>query len=85
VAAVIYSLCTLTAGLCAWRLLAAFARTRHQLLAWGGVCFAVLTLNNLLLVIDRVLLPEIDLFSLRLVTALIAISALLYGLIRDSR
>jgi hypothetical protein len=85
VAAVVYSLCALTAGLCAFRLLGAYARTQHQLLLWGGVCFVFLSLNNVLLVVDRMALPQVDLFAGRLLVALAGTSALLYGLIRDSR
>lgn len=84
-AAVIYSLCAVTAGLCAWRLLAAYNRTRIALLLWGGICFGFLVINNLLLVLDRVVLPGANLFPLRLITALIGISALLYGLIWDAK
>lgn len=84
-AALIYSLCAVTAALCAWRLLTAHTRTRLQLLLWGGICFALFALNNALVVVDRVLLPEVNLFSLRLITALLGMAALLYGLIWDAK
>jgi hypothetical protein len=84
VAPAIYSLCALTAGLCAFRLLAAYRGARYRLLFWGGICFVGLAVNNALLVVDRVLLPDVNLFTLRLVTGLLGIMALLYGLIWDS-
>ncbi len=84
-AGLIYMLCALTALLCAWLLLKAYRRSRYKLLLWSGLCFAVLTVNNLLLVIDKVVIPSIDMSMWRLVTALIAILILLYGLIWDAK
>ena len=54
-----YGLCTLTALFCAVLLLRAYSRSRYRLLLWGGLCFAGLTLNNLLLITDKLLLPYI--------------------------
>lgn len=80
----IYLLCALTALLCTWLLLRAYRDSGYKLLLWGGLCFAGLTLNNILLVIDKLLLPYIDLTSWRLVLALISTIVFLYGLIWDS-
>lgn len=80
-AGVIYGLCALTALLCAWLLLKAYRRTRYKLLLWSGLCFAMLTVNNIVLILDKIVLPSTDLVLWRLVTALIAIMILLYGLI----
>ncbi|MDQ6788233.1 MAG: DUF5985 family protein [Acidobacteriota bacterium] len=80
----IYLLCALTALLCSWLLLRAYRASNYKLLLWGGLCFAGLTLNNILLVIDKLLLPYIDLTSWRLVLALISTIVFLYGLIWDS-
>ena len=78
---IIYSLCAVTALLCAWLLLQAYGRNRYRLLLWSGLCFAGLTANNLLLVLDKVVLPEVDLSLWRLGVALVAMLILLYGLI----
>ena len=83
-APILNALCTLTAGLCAWLLMRAYARSRYRLLLWGGLCFAGLTLNNALLVADRLILPDVNLFTLRLVIALASMSVLLYGIIWDA-
>jgi hypothetical protein len=83
VAQTIYTLCTLTSLACAWLLFASYRRTRHRLLFWSGSCFAVMTVNNVLLVLDKLVLPDVDLIAARLVTALIAIALLLYGLIYE--
>ncbi len=56
-AAVIYSLCALAALFCAWLLLQAYRRSHYKLLLWGGLCFIGLTLNNILLIIDKLVVP----------------------------
>jgi len=78
----VYTLCALTALACAVLLLRAHGRTGSRLLFWSGLCFAGLTLNNALVVLDLVFLTNvIDLFLLRNGTALVAMLLLLYGLI----
>jgi Family of unknown function (DUF5985) len=81
ISTVIYSLCALTALLCAWLLLQAYGRNRYRLLLWSGLCFTGLTANNMLLVLDKAVFPEVDLSLWRLVVALLAMLVLLYGLI----
>lgn len=81
-AALIYTLCALTCLACAVLLLRGFRETRGQLLLWSGLCFVGLTGSNILLVIDRVLSgPDVDLSTMRLATAFLALLLLLYGLI----
>lgn len=80
-AAMIYLLCALTAMGCTWLLLRSYVRRRHRLLFWSGLCFAGLSVNNLILVVDRLVIPETDLSTWRLVAALLALLPLLYGLI----
>lgn len=79
-----YALCTVTALFCSLLLLRGYFRTRYKLLLWGGLCFLGLTLNNALLVADKLLFPEVNLFTWRLLTALLAMLVLLYGLIWDA-
>lgn len=82
IGALIYSLCALTSLACTALLWRAWGRARHRLLFWSALCFGVLTLNNLLLVVDKVFLPvEVDLIGWRLVAALVAVLLLLFGLI----
>jgi hypothetical protein len=80
----IYSLCMLTALVCAYLLLQAYWRGGYRLLLWSGLCFAGLTLTNVLLVIDKIVLPLVDLSVWRTSTTLVAMTVLLYGLIWDS-
>jgi hypothetical protein len=77
----IYLLCILTSLACAWLLFGSYLRTGHRLLFWSGSCFAGLTLSNVLLLLDKVAFPKVDLLPYRLATALIALLLLLYGLI----
>jgi hypothetical protein len=84
-AAAIYSLCAITAGVCAYLLLLAYRRGRYRLLLWSGLCFTILTVNYILLVVDKIILPaEIDLSLVRVLSALAAMTVLLYGLIWDA-
>lgn len=79
----IYGLCTLTALACAVVLLSSYRRTGHRLLMWSGWCFVGLSVNNLLLVLDKVVFPQWDLTTARLLTALVSLLLLLYGLIYE--
>ena len=80
----IYGLCALTSAACAGLLLRSYFATRFRLLLWSGLCFAGLTLNNVLLVLDRLVYTTVDLSIWRLLVALAAILFLLYGLIVES-
>jgi hypothetical protein len=83
-AQLIYVLCILTSLACAWLLLGSYRRTRHRLLFWSGMCFVVITVNNVLLMFDRVIFPTtVDLLPYRLGSALVALLLLLYGLIYE--
>lgn len=79
--ALVYSSCALTSVLCAWLLLRSYYQTRYKLLLWSGLCFAGLTLSNLVLVMDKVIFPEINFGNYRLLIALFALLPLMYGLI----
>lgn len=80
----IYTLCALTAIACAVLLLRTYWRTRFRLLMWSGLCFAGLGINNVLLVLDRLVFTSLDLSTWRLLTALFAVLLLLYGLVMES-
>ena len=82
---VVYALCALTSIACAWLLLRGYARSRVRLLLWSGLCFAGLAVNNILLFIDRRVLPETDLSVVRTIPAVIGVVLLLYGLIWEER
>jgi hypothetical protein len=83
-AVTIYGACMLTALLCAFFLFRAYRHSHHRLLMWSGLCFAGLTLNNLLLILDKLVFLDVDLSIPRSATALFAMAVLLWGLIWDS-
>ena len=81
-APIIYSLCALTSLACAVLLWRAWLGTAYRLLFWSALCFAGLTVNNVLLVLDKVVFPvQVDLITWRLAAALVAVLLLLVGLI----
>jgi hypothetical protein len=83
VAVTIYVLCTLTSLACAWLLLASYRRTRHRLLFWSGASFVAMTVNNVFLVLDKIVFPDVYLLPVRQGSALLAMLLLLYGLIYE--
>jgi hypothetical protein len=83
-AGIIYGLCTVTALGCAALLLRGYFRTRSRLLLWSGLCFIGLSVNNFLVVLDRIVFSGIDLSTVRLVPGLIGMMLLLYGLIWET-
>jgi hypothetical protein len=78
---IIYFLCVLTSSLCAWLLMQAYRRQRQNLLMWSALAFCLLASNNLLVFVDLIVLPDIDLSPARSLTALAAGIVLLYGFI----
>lgn len=83
-ATTIYLLCALTALCCACLLLFSYRRTGHKVLFWSGLCFVGMTVNNVLLIFDKLIFPTtIDLLPWRLLSALVAVALLLYGLIDE--
>lgn len=81
---VIYLLCVATSLLCAYLLARGYRRRRIRLLVWSAVCFGLLAINNLVLAVDVLLLPEIDLGFFRAFTSLLATGVLLVGFIWDT-
>lgn len=79
----IYILCAITSLTCACMLLQRYRRSGHRLLFWSGLCFAGMTINNLLLVVDKLVFTELDLLPLRQISALVAVLMLVYGLIYE--
>ncbi len=84
-ASVVYTLCALTSGLCAVLLLRAYGASRARLLLWSSLSFIGLACNNLLLFLDLVVLPTVDLLLYRSLMAALSVMVLLLGLIWDSR
>jgi hypothetical protein len=84
-ASFIYALCALTAGLCAWLLLRAYKGSQYRLVFWSGLFFIIVTINNLFLMVDKLVFPMMDLSVFRYAIALAAHGLLLFGLISESK
>jgi hypothetical protein len=82
---IIYLLCAATCLLCAVMLLRGYLRTRVRLLLWSGLCFVGLMLENIMLYVDVVVVPDFSLIVLRKIPGLIAIVLLLFGLVWESK
>jgi hypothetical protein len=85
VAEIVYVLCALTSVTCALLLLRGWRRTGARLLFWSGLCFVGLAINNVLLLLDLIVFPDVDLRMVRNGSALVGIGVLLHGLIGEAR
>lgn len=84
-AGLVYILCGGTCLLCAAMLLRSYAKNHVRLLFWSGLCFLGLMLENFLLYVDVVLVPDVDLSLWRKLPGFVALVLLLFGLIWDSK
>lgn len=83
-AKLVYLLCALTACACTWLLLRAYLASRARLLLWSALCFGGMALNNVLLVLDRLVFVSHDLSTWRLAVALAAVLLLVTGLVLEA-
>ena len=84
-AVAVYLLCMLTSAFCALLLLREYRRSGARLLLWSSLSFVGWATNNALLFMDLVVFDAVvDFGAARAVTALVAVSLLLYGLIWDT-
>jgi hypothetical protein len=80
-AEIVYILCALTSMFCAFLLFRSYRAGKTRLLMWSTLCFVGLAINNVLLVIDLVIVPDHDFSLVRSGTALAAMLLLLIGLV----
>jgi hypothetical protein len=80
----VYLLCAATSTLCAVLLFRGYGRTRTRLLFWSALCFLFLAVNNTMLVIDLIVVPDVDLSTWRTVPAVVGFGVLLYGLVWEA-
>jgi len=85
IAELIYVACGITSAGCALLLFRGYRASGARLLLWAALCFVGLTLENIVLYIDLVLAPSLDLFYWRSILGLAGLVALIYGLIWESR
>ena len=81
--AAVYLLCFLTSAACALLLARSYRRTGARLLFWSGLCFLFLAANNLVVIFDLLLIPDMDFRLVRHSLALAALGLLLFGFIWD--
>lgn len=84
-AGLVYALCAVTAAACAVLLLRGYRSSGARLLLWGSLCFVGLTISNVLVFVDLLLVPDVSLFTWRNVAAMIGMGLLVWGQIWDSR
>jgi hypothetical protein len=77
----VYLLCLLTSFAAMLLLLRAYGQNRSPLLLWSAIAFIGLAVNNLLLFVDVVLVPDVNLLWVRQLSQVAAVSVLLYGFI----
>ncbi len=77
----VYVLCLVTSILCAVLLLRSYRSNRTRLLMWSSLCFVGLAFNNLLLLLDLAIVPDVDLRLARSGSAVLAVGLLAFGLI----
>jgi hypothetical protein len=80
----VYLLAGLTSLACAALLTRAYLRTRMRLLAWTALCFFGLTVNNVILVFDVIVFPDVELSVVRNASAVVAIFLMVAGLIWEA-
>jgi len=84
VAEIVYALCALTSLACAGLLLRAWLGGCVPLIFWCLLCFVGLAINNLVLFVDEVIAPDVDLSVWRGLPATLGVAALVYGLVWES-
>ena len=80
----IYLLSAMTSLLAAWLLLRYYLRRRTPLLLWSCIGFAGLALNNVLVYVDLIVFPNVDLALARTIAGAAGMVVLLYGLIWEA-
>jgi hypothetical protein len=79
----VYILCALTSLACAVLLTRGYRLSKARMLLWSSVCFLGLAANNLLLVLDNIVFPSVDMYLFRLAVAAVSLAIIVFGLIWD--
>src|ERR1051325_8029600 len=79
-AEIIYLLCAATSLVAAWMLLRYYLRRKTPLLLWSFIAFLGLAANNVLVFLDLVVYPSVDLSLARTLAGALGMLALVYGL-----
>jgi hypothetical protein len=82
-AELIYLLCAATSLLSAAMLLRYYLSSRTSLLLWSCIGFLGLAVNNVLVYLDLVTFPDVDISLARTIVGTVGILALVYGLTKE--
>jgi len=81
----LFGFAALTSVGCLYLLFRGYFRTGMRLLFWTALCFVFLSVNNVALFIDTIVLPtQVDLRLVRSIAALSGIACLLYAFIWEA-
>ncbi len=83
-AAAVFIACAVTSVLCVVLLIRGWLATRSRLLLWSSLGFTGLALNNIILVLDRLVIVDANLALPRAVAAFLGVLVLLTGCIWDA-
>ena len=82
-ATAVFILCALTSTLCAALLWRGWRSSGARLLLWAALGFVGFAVNNVMLVVDEIIVPNRDLQLTRQGSGFLAVAVLLFGLIWD--
>ena len=81
----VFILCFLTSSACAGLLVRSYLKSGGaRLLLWTAACFVLLSVNNLFLVVDTLLLPTVNLLPFRQFASLSAVTLLVVGFVWEA-
>jgi hypothetical protein len=83
IALLVYLLCAVTCWICTVLLLRGYRVRRSRLLHWCGFAFCAFGVGNILLCVDLLLVPELDLMLARNLATLFGVGLMLKGLISE--
>ena len=84
IAAIVFLACAITSVLCVVLLVRGWLASRSRLLLWSSLGFTGLALNNIILVLDRLVIVDANLALVRAVPAFLGVLVLLTGCIWDA-
>ncbi len=83
--ALVYMFCFITRAVCAGLLVRSWFNTRTRLILSIAISFVFLAVNNFFLLADTTLTPpDTDLRPLRVISGVLAVSVLIFGLIWEA-
>ena len=82
-ATTVFALCAVTSIGAAALLLRGYLRSRTRLLLWSSLGFLGLAVNNVILFVDKVVTPDVDLTLARNTAGLVGLALILYGFVEE--